>query len=375
MLFPPDLLLPGPTPVPDAVERAMLTPMSDHRGSVFEAVRVRVLAKLAQIFHMNEDDRIAILPASGTGTLEAVCQNFLSPGDRVLAVITGMFGRRFAEAAEAQGLAVDRMEVEWGTAFDVGEVLAKITSHDYHAVLVTHNETSTGVTNPVERLGAALHGATDAPLYLVDSISGVPSLPLFMDQPGIDVILAASQKGFMCPPGLGLVAAGPRALQRLPQDRPGRYYFDLRPYFEGHFPYTPAVSLWYGLDAALDLLLEEGEAPRYARHRLLGQMTRAFGSAGGFPPIVDEASASGTITSLRAPEGVTPQAIRQQAAARGLQIAGGLGPWQATAFRIGHVGAVSPQMLYAGLAVLAHQSAQPEAALEAAFRVWHRATA
>ncbi len=372
MLFPPDLLLPGPTPVPESVQRAMLTSMSDHRGSVFDPVRIRVLEKLQKIFHVGSDGAVAVLPASGTGMLEAVCQNFLRPGDRALAVTTGLFGQRFYEAAVSMEIAVDRLEVPWGDAFDVAQVLAKATEQSYRAVLVTHNETSTGVTNPVDRLATALSGATDAPLLIVDSISGVPSLPLFIDQPGIDVIVAASQKGFMCPPGLGLIAAGPRALSRLLKERQGRYYFDLNPYFHGHFPYTPAVSLWYGLDAALDLLIDEGEAERFARHQLLGEMARRFGEVAGWPPLAELGHGSATITSLKTPEGTTPQSIRQAAKERGLQIAGGLGPWANTAIRLGHVGAVSPQMLFASLAVLAHQLSNPADVLAEVFAIWHQ---
>ncbi len=373
MLFPPDILLPGPTPIPEAVQRAMLTSMSDHRGAAFEPVHHRVLDKLHEIFHLNpHHGAIAVLPASGTGALEAVCQNFLNPGDRVLAVSTGLFGQRFAESAQNMGVEVDRLDFPWGTAFAPEKILTRVDQTAYRALLVTHNETSTGVTNPVDRLAASLGKLNDAPLLLVDSISGVPSLPLFLDQPGIDVIIAASQKGFMCPPGLGLIAAGPRALERLLTDRPGRFYFNLAPYFHRHFPYTPAVSLWYGLDAALDLLLAEGETARFARHRLLGAMTRRFGEVTGFTPLAQAGFESPTVTSLKVPEPTKPPAVRQATARLGLQIAGGLGPWADKAIRIGHVGAVTPQMLFAGLGLFAHQADQAQAALAETFAVWHQ---
>ncbi len=376
MLFPPDILLPGPTPIPEAVQRAMLTSMSDHRGAAFEPVHHRVLDKLHAIFHLDpQDGAIAILPASGTGVLEAVCQNFLNPGDKVLAVTTGLFGQRFAEAAQNMECDVERLDFPWGTAFAPEKILAQVDQTAYHALLVTHNETSTGVTNPVDQLAASLGERNDAPLLLVDSISGVPSLPLFFDQPGIDVIIAASQKGFMCPPGLGLIAAGPRALERLLPDRPGRFYFNLAPYFHRHFPYTPAVSLWYGLDAALDLLLAEGESARFARHRLLGAMARRFGQVAGFTPLASAGFESPTVTSLNVPKTTNPPAVRQAAAQLGLQIAGGLGPWADSAIRIGHVGAVTPQMLFAGLSLFAHQVNQAQTALAETFAVWHQSLA
>ncbi|MBX5468226.1 MAG: alanine--glyoxylate aminotransferase family protein [Firmicutes bacterium] len=372
-MFPPDILLPGPTPVPTAIEQAMLTPMSDHRGQLFQPIHDGVYDKLGILFQLPQDGAAAVIPSSGTGALEAAVQNFFAPNDRVLAVTTGAFGQRFAEAARAMDLEVEEMAVPWGSAFTVEEVLDRIHRASYRGVLVTHNETSTGVTNPVVELARHWPRAGDRPLLVVDSISGVPSIPLTFDEAPVDVLIAASQKGFMCPPGLGILLVSGYALKKRPTTRRGRFYFDLAPYFDRQLPYTPAVSLWYGLHQALDLLLQEGASRRWARHRLLASMTRRFGEVGGFSPLVAEPIASATVTALGVPTGLTPQAVRAAVAARGLQIAGGMGPWAKTAIRIGHVGAVTPQALFGGLAVLAHLSPRPTEALAAAWDVWRQA--
>lgn len=371
MLFSPHILLPGPTPIPEAVEQAMMTAMSDHRGHLFEEVKERVLSRLHTLFHLDADGRVAVLPASGTGGLEAVAQNFFRPGDEVLVVEGGLFGQRFGQAAEAMGLSLHRITTDWGHAFDPQTVVAYLERHPVAGVLVTHNETSTGVLNPVDRLAALMAPLTHRPLLMVDSISGVPSVPLDMAQWGVDVVITGSQKGFMCPPGLTMVAASGRAREALLEHRAGRFFFDLTPYFQGNFPYTPALSLWYGLDAALKLLEDEGETARYQRHRRLAAITRAFGQAAGLPPLVAPQDASPTVTALEVLPPLSPSSLRQQVAAKGLQIAGGLGAWHHLAVRIGHVGAVDEADLWAGLGILAQFLSHPEEALVKAFGTWH----
>jgi len=366
----PHILLPGPTPVPERVQQAMLRSMSDHRGNVFEPVLARVYARLAALLHVGNAGRIAVLPASGTGGLEAAIQNFFQPGDRVLSVETGLFGKRFKEIAQAMDIQVETVAFEWGQAFDAGQVLEVLERTPVKGVLLTHNETSTGVLNPVETLAPRIRALPHSPLILVDSISGVPSVPFNLMQSQADVIIAASQKGFMCPPGLAILGLSGRAVEHVLKDRRGRHYLDLRPYLDGHLPYTPAVSLIYGLDAALELLDEEGEAARLARHRQLAQMARAFGEAAGLPPLVSEKVTSPTVTALSVPAPLTPAELRRQAAERGLQIAGGLGPWHHSAIRIGHVGAVDAADLWGGLGILAHMVPNPIPALEAAFTAW-----
>lgn len=368
------LLLPGPTPIPDAVKQAMLASMTDHRGTAFETVQSRVQNGLKALFGADSPDHVAVLPAAGTGGLEAVVQNLFRPNDRVLVVESGLFGRRFSEVARAHQLDVDRMEFTWGEAFRPEEILARIASGPYRGVLVTHNETSTGVLNPVEELGDLIQQLADPPLFVIDSISGVPSIPLTV-QNGIDVIIAASQKGFMCPPGLAMVALSDRARSAVLASRTGRFYFDLTPYLNGKLPYTPAISLWYGLDAALELLQDEGADARLARHQLLRDMVRAYGQAGGLPPFVSDRFASPTVTALEMPSSMNASQFRRQLEQSGLQIAGGLGEWHHRAIRIGHVGAVDAGDLWAGLGLMAPHLPHPHKALEAAVRVYSASAA
>lgn len=362
------LLLPGPTPIPKPVEQALLAAMTDHRGGAFETVQNRVLNGLAALLGTDSQEHVAVLPASGTGGLEAVVQNLFHPNDRVLVVESGLFGRRFGEVAKAQQLNVDRMELTWGEALRPQAIMERIGAAPYRGVLVTHNETSTGVLNPIEELGGLMNQLPDPPLLVVDSISGVPAIPLTV-QNGIDVIVAASQKGFMCPPGLAMIALSDRARSAVLVERAGRFYFDLWPYLKGQLPYTPAISLWYGLDAALQLLQQEGAEARLKRHQWLRNMVRAFGEAGGLEVLVPDHWASPTVTALRLPSSMNPSQFRRHLEQKGLQIAGGLGEWHHRVIRVGHVGAIDVGDLWAGLGLMAPYLPHPQQSLEAAMRV------
>lgn len=374
MLYPPQILLPGPTPIPPQVNLAMQQAMSDHRGSVFTKVKDHVIAQLQELFDVGPAGGVAVLPTSGTGALETAAQNFLMPGDKVIGVSTGTFGERFVDITEKMGVQVRHIRVPYGQAFDPHHILEILNEEpDAKAILVTHNETSTGVLNPVRELALALRSLAHPPLLVVDSISGVPSVPLKIQADHVDVIIAASQKGFMCPPGLGILALSARAKEAVLPQRPGRLFFDLQPYLKGQFPYTPAVSLWNGLEEALNLLETEGEAPRLARHQLMSRMTRAFGQAIGMTPPVDERFASPTVTALAAPKGMAPAEFKNQAAKLGLQIAGAMGPWHHDYIRIGHVGAVLPEQLFQGLATLAHLIPGGLEGIQAAWVSWHNA--
>lgn len=362
------ILLPGPTPIPPSVQEALIRPMNDHRGTLFTEVNNRVRSELADLFKAPSLNHIAIFPASGTGGLEAAVVNFFRPHDRVLSIETGLFGRRFGEVALAHQLQVDHLEVPWGKSFEVSEVIGRLSHTPYRAVLVTHNETSTGVANPVVDLAEALRQTTvleSRPLLLVDSISGVPAMPLFLGE-GIDVIIAASQKGFMCPPGLALLALSDRArAEVIDNDRPGRFYFDLRPYLAGQLPYTPAVGLWHALDAALELLRLEGAEARYRRHRILRDAVRAFAKAGGLTLLVEQPVASPTVTALALPDSIEAGTLRKELERAGLQIAGAPGPWHHKAIRIGHVGYLDLADVVAGLGLIAPYLPDPAGAMTA----------
>ena len=225
------LRVPGPTPLPDAVREAGGRQMVNHRGPEFKALLERLVSGLKRGFRTHND--VLILTASGTGGLEAAVVNHLSPGDPVLAVTIGAFGDRFAKVAARYGADVTRLEVEWGQAAepsDVGSALERMAAdgRPAAAVLLTHNETSTGVTNPIEALASAARAAAPGALLLVDGISGLGAIPFETDAWGLDVVVTGSQKSWMAPPGLAMLSVSPRAWAASEQATMPRFYFDLR---------------------------------------------------------------------------------------------------------------------------------------------------
>lgn len=341
LFFPEErLFLPGPTPVPASVALAQALPMTDHRGPRFEPLAKGVRERLARLF--GTKGQVAVLPASGTGGLEAVALNLFAPGERVLALVAGAFGQRWADQAEALGLGVDRLEVTLGAAATPEAVARAMARVPYAGVLLTQNETSTGVLQDVSALAAAVERAQPEALVAVDAVSGFPAVPLALDAWGVDVAVSASQKGFMLPPGLAFVALGPRALAAIQGDGRRRFYFDLRPFVRGDFPATPAVGLWYALERSLALLEAEGEEGRSERHRLLAAMTRAGARALGLHLLAADRDASPTVTAILCPPGIEPEHLRAEATRLGARLAGGQGELRARVVRVGHVGAVAP---------------------------------
>jgi len=295
--------------------------------------------------------RAPVLPyaSSGTGVLEAAVVNTLSPGDPVLAFSCGAFGDRFAEIARRYGARVTKIDVEWGQAVPpdlVGEALQK--NPDARAILVTHNETSTGVQNDLRVIA---HSRGDHPaLLLVDAVSSLGAIPLETDAWGLDVVVTASQKALMCPPGVGFVAASQRAWEAHRVARMPRYYWDftlLRTSLEREIPetpFTPAVSIFYALQEGLRLLRAEGLEASFARHRRLARATRAGIEAMGLRPVADAACASSTVTAVWLPEGLSARALVDEMYERHrIVLAGGQGKLSGRIFRIGHLGHVHPQ--------------------------------
>lgn len=341
------LMLPGPTPVPPQVAAAQTLPMMNHRGEAFTALFEEISAGLRRVFRTEQ--QVYVLPGSGTGGFEAALQNFVAPGQKVLAVVTGSFGDRWARGAAALGYEVERVDVEWGEAARpdlVRERLEADRERRIKAVLITHNETSTGVTNPVRELAAAVreHGA----LVMVDSVSGLGAMPLEMDAWGLDVVLTGGQKALMCPPGLTILAASERAWAASEANPGPRFYFDLRPYRQGFdkasLPYTPALALLYALRESLRMIEKEGLENAWARHRLLGRMARAGVRAAGLELLVrDESVASASVTAVRIPPGLNGSQFRRTVRERfGVVLAGGQGKIAESVFRIGHLGYVVP---------------------------------
>jgi aspartate aminotransferase-like enzyme len=349
-----NLRIPGPTPVPPQVLRAMCRPMINHRGPEFKALLEELLAGLGPVFGTAGD--VLIFPASSTGGMEAAIVNTLSPGDRVLAVSIGYFGDRFARIAADFGADVTPLAVPWGQAVSPAAVAQRLEADPtIRAVLVTHNETSTGATNDVEAIARVV---TRSPaLLIVDAVSSLAALPLPMDAWGVDVVVAGSQKALMVPPGLALVAVGPRAWQAHRTARLPRHYWDFTAAAtsqrKGQNPYTPALSLYYALAEALKMIRAEGLEAVYARHRRLGAFMRDGVRALGLELFADPASASDTVTSIRVPPGVDgKQVLRALREEHGVVMAGGQGPLDGKILRVGHLGWVHESDLAATLKAL-----------------------
>jgi len=373
------LMIPGPTPIPPQVSAAMTKPMINHRGEEFFAMFDEISVNLQYAFRTTQP--VYIFPGAGSGGWEVALVNTLNPGDMILSVTIGDFGDRWNKAAKALRFQVERLNFESGHAIDPEQLanrLAQDTDKQIKAVVFQHNETSTGVTNDVQRLSAIIrkHGA----LVMVDSVSGLGALPLEFDAWGLDVATTGAQKALMCPPGLSIVAFSERARTLSETNLMPRFYWDLqaahKAYLNRQTPYTPAMALLYGLQAALRLLKSETIEAAWARHRLMGQMCRAGVKAMGLQLlVVDEASASNSVTAVKSP--FDPKLFRKTTQEKtGVQLAGGQGELESSLFRIGHLGYVTPndviQVLAATEITLAlhDRSVQVGSAVKAAQEVW-----
>lgn len=353
------LRVPGPTPLPDAVREAGGRQMVNHRGPEFKALLERITGGLKRGFRTDHD--VLILSASGTGGLEAAVVNHLSPGDPVLAVTIGAFGDRFAMIAERYGADVTSLAVEWGQAAEpaaVAEALEQmaVTGRPARAVLLTHNETSTGVTNPLRELADAASRAAPDALLLVDGISGLGAVPFETDAWGLDVVVTGSQKSWMVPPGLAMVSVAPRAWEAAERATMPRFYFDLAAHraslAKGETPWTPAVGVCFALDVALELIEAEGYEAIFARHAACGAAMRAGLRAMGFRLFADPAHASDTVTAADVPDGIEWPAFNRALRERGLVLAGGQAQLAGRIFRVGHLGAVTVDEIIAALGII-----------------------
>jgi aspartate aminotransferase-like enzyme len=373
------LMIPGPTPVPEEVLRAVGRPMMNHRGPEYMALQRELISGLRRAFQTEQE--VQIFPAAGTGGLEAAVVNVLSPGDRVVAVPSGAFGARFAEIAEAYGASVRRLEVPWGHAADPAELAGVLGEEpDVRAVLLTHNETSTGVLHDIRALAAAARAVVPGVLLLVDSISGMLAADIRPDDWDLDVVVAGSQKAWMIPPGLTFLSFSARAREAHRTARMPRYYFDftrMRKAMEtDQTPYTPALPQLYGLQVALGRILEEGLPASFLRHARLAAATRAGVLALGLELFAREGCYSNSLTAVVAPPGITARALRtRMREAHGVVIAGGQGAVKEQIVRLGHLGYVDETDILATLAALELSlrelgwPAEPGCAVAAAERV------
>ncbi len=340
---PTDLRIPGPTPLPPSVVEAMRTPMVQGRSPQMSAFYLETL-RLAREMHRT-DGEVLIWAGTGSAGWEIPIVNLLEPGDPVLAMVNGDFGDRFAKAGIALGLDVRRVDIPWGQGVTEEDLRTALVAYpEVKAVFLTHNETSTGVTNPVPELTRIAHDA--GAMVFLDSVSGVGAIPLEMDAWDVDVVLSGSQKAWMCPPGLTIMAFSPKALARgeaLEGRGFARYFFDLATSRDaardGSTATTMPLTLIYAFRTALELVAAEGLDAAWARHARLGALTRERLTALGVELFADPAYASDSVTTFRTPAGFTASslrdAIRDQS---GIEIATGQGPVKESVNRVGHLG-------------------------------------
>ncbi len=348
------LRIPGPTPLPNEVLQAMTKQMINHRGGEFGQMLNGITAKLKQLFQTKED--VFVLTGSGTGGLEAAIVNTLSPGDKVLSVSTGVFGDRFANIAKQFGADVTPLNFEWGKAADVNAVRKALHAEPkIKAVLVTHNETSTGVTNDLGSISSVVKEFDK--LLLVDAISSLGSIDLPVDGWHCDVAVTGSQKGWMVPPGLAMVSVSQEAWKAHANARMPHFYWDFtraKSYLEkGQTPWTPAVSVVYALAVSLDMMLKEGLTNIIARHARVGKAARAGIKRLGLSLFAEESHASNTVTAVAASNGLdTKKVVQILREEHKIVLSGGQQKLDGKIFRIGHLGWVTEDDIKAVISAL-----------------------
>ncbi len=338
------LRIPGPSPIPPSVQRAMSQPMIGHRGKETSNMLQNIAPGLKRIFGTTQD--VAIITGSGTAGLEAAVVNIVKPGDEVLVIVTGAFGDRFTKICNAYSIKAHRLDVEWGQALQPQDVKDYVQANpQIKAVFSTYCETSTGILNPIHELAKAVREVSDA-LIVVDGVSCVGGVVTKMDDWGIDIMVTGSQKAFMLPAGLTFVAASERAWTIIDANTQRGFYLDLTKYRDNLLkdttPFTPALSLLFGLEQVLQLIADEGLEQVYARHTLMMNMTRAAFKALNIPLLTTNQDASPTVTAV-IPEDFDAEAFRKVIKQEfGLTVAGGQQHLSGKIFRVGHMGYCSP---------------------------------
>ena len=337
-----NLRTPGPIPLPPAVREAQSQQMVDHRGTQFAEMLGEISSGIGGLIGAPEG--VLLLTGSGSGALEAAIVNTLSPGDRVLSVNIGSFGDRFAKIASTFGAEVTSFAAEWGTSADPAALAEHLAAAEpYRAVLITHNETSTGVVNPLAELLSAVRSAPGQPLTLVDGISGLGAIPFDMEM-GVDLVVSASQKAWNASPGIAIAALSARGWEATETARMPRFYWDLREARDwaakGQTPWTPAISVLYGLRVGVRALVAEGRDRTWARHAAMADAVATGMEALGLRLVAAPADRSATVTAAWVPDGLEWAPFNAAMRARGLVIAGGQGKWTGRILRFGHMGDV-----------------------------------
>jgi aspartate aminotransferase-like enzyme len=356
-----NLRIPGPAPIPPEVATAIARPMINHRGPEFAELLQRVTAQLQHFFQTGQ--LVLGFPSAGTGAMESAIVNCFSPGDEVLSISIGVFGNRLAKIAELFGLKVSHVEQEWGFAADIEAVGSQLEQmSNLRGVLITHNETSTGVTNDLRALAHLVRRQHPDALIVVDAVSSLACVNLQMDEWDLDVVFTASQKGWMLPPGLAMVGVSERAWSATQRATLPRYYWDYqtarKSLDKGQTPYTPPVSLYFGLEVALQMMRSEGRDAIFARHQQVAELTRSRARSLGLELFAEPSHASNTVTAIRVPNTVPAKALtkalREQ---EHVVIAGGQERLEGQIIRIGHLGYVHSADIIACMDALERQLA------------------
>ncbi|MED1666866.1 pyridoxal-phosphate-dependent aminotransferase family protein [Brevibacillus laterosporus] len=340
------LRIPGPTPIPPRVQQAMNRPMIGHRSGQFSQILSDVAEKIKPVFGTAQ--QVYVLAGSGTSALEMSVVNTLQAGDEAIVTISGAFGERFAKICERYQIKVHRLEVAWGEAITPELLQDFLMQHSMaKAVFATYCETSSGVLNPIPELSQVVKTHSNA-LFIVDAVSCLGAVPCEMDEWGLDIVVTGSQKAFMLPTGLAFIAVSEQAWKRIEQITPQAFYLDLKAYrksmAEQTTPYTPAVSLMFGLEEVVAMLDEEGLPQVFARHELMKKMTRAAMRALGLPLMTADAYASPTVTSVDPGDLFNAEELRKILRTKyNVIIAGGQQHLKGKIFRIGHMGYCDPQ--------------------------------
>ncbi|MEO7021186.1 MAG: alanine--glyoxylate aminotransferase family protein [Ktedonobacteraceae bacterium] len=344
-----NLRVPGPTPIPARVLAEMTKPMINHRGPEFAAILRRVTTRLQYFFQTTSP--VLTFPASGTGGQEAAIANLFSTGDHVIVISIGAFGNRLATIAGKFGLNITKIDFPWGEAADPEVVATQLRANaPYKGVLVTHNETSTGVMNDIEALSKVIRQHNPDALIVVDAVSSLGCVPLEMDPWDIDVVLTGSQKGWMVPPGLMMVGVGPRAWEANKTANLPRFYFDWelarKSLEKWQHPTTPPISLFYALDVALEIMLEKGRDEIFAHHQQAGEYVRGRAKVLGLQLLADHPRASDTVTAIYTPEGIDTKALLKVLREQDhVVLASGQAHLEGKIIRIGHLGSFEQQDL------------------------------
>jgi alanine-glyoxylate transaminase / serine-glyoxylate transaminase / serine-pyruvate transaminase len=352
------VFIPGPTNIPDALRHAMAVQTIDHRSPAFAEMLGPLLTDLRQVFK-TADAGIVTFPSSGTGGWEAAITNTLSPGDTVLATRHGMFSHRWIDMCQRHGLKVEVLEAPWGEGAPADRIEARLTADragQIKAVLVTHNETATGVRSDIAAVRRAMDAAGHGALLLVDGVSSIASMDFRMDEWGVDVAVTGSQKGFMLSTGMAIVAVSTKAQAAMADAKSARCFFDFRDMLVGNargaYPYTPPWPLFSGLRASVTMLLDEGMEDVFARHHRIAEGIRVGIRAWGLPLCAARPELySDTVSAIVVPAGHDSAKLVEHAfSAYDVAFGAGLGEVAGKVFRIGHLGAMSDVMALSGLA-------------------------